>query len=228
VNYSPPGAPGLNVTYRFQGQFTAADPPTPWHVTGTLTTSGAGLPDCSVQYDATGQAAPTPSTSATAPSDHTNTYIATWGMANSDGAPGGLVGHDCAIAGFLDRPFAITVRVHDDGSGRGEVTVVGNGWNDGNIASRSPLPTRDLRDSVSSSGSFRVGGSRTYDNSLLEGDFTASWSGGVGGSRTRPAEFPLTIHQTWHRDRDFVSWLIGSGGPEDYNCSYDVRAVRQA
>ena len=105
--------------------------------------------------------------------------------------------------------------------------MVGLGINDGDIAPGSALPMRDLRGGISD-GSFRVGGSRTYDATLYEGDYTAHWSGSVGARRTRPAEFPLTISQTWVRDRDFVNWLRGSGGPEDYSCTYEVMAIRQA
>ena len=44
TTYAPPGAAGLVVTYRFQGQLTINDPPTPSTVTGTLSVSGSGIP----------------------------------------------------------------------------------------------------------------------------------------------------------------------------------------
>ncbi len=227
VSYSPPGAAGFSVTYRFQGQLTMNDPPTPSTVTGSLTVSGGGVPDCAVRYDASGQIAPTPTSSDPALSANSiTTYLATYGMANSADAPGGTVTRDCARSRFLDDPFAITIRVRE-GVDRGEVRVVGNGWNDGSVAWGSALPTRDLRGPVESDGSFAVGGDRTYDGTLLEGDFSARWSGNVAARRTRPAEFPLTIRQTWHRDRDFVNWLTASGGPEDFTCSFQVLAIRQ-
>jgi hypothetical protein len=152
--------------------------------------------------------------------------VATYGMANSAEAPGGRVSTGCAQARFLDNPFSITIRVREGVDG-GEVRVLGLGINDGDIAPRSALPMRDLRGGISD-GAFRVGGSRTYDASLYEGDYTAHWSGHVGARRTRPAEFPLTISQTWVRDRDFINWLGGSGGPEDYSCTFEVMAIRQA
>jgi hypothetical protein len=228
TTWEPPGAPGLVVTYRFQGQLTINDPPTPSTVTGTLTVSGSGIPDCAVQYDTSGQTEPTPTSSDPAPEPNpVTTYVATYGMANSADAPGsGVVTNGCARARFLDRPFSITIRVREGVDG-GEVRVLGLGINDGDIAPGSALPLRDLRGGISD-GAFRVGGSRTYDATLYEGDYTAHWSGRVGARRTRPAEFPLTINQTWVRDRDVINWLRGSGGPEDYSCTFEVRAVRQA
>jgi hypothetical protein len=227
TNWSPPGAPGLFVTYRFQGQLTMNDPPTPSTVTGTLTVSGGGAPDCVVQYDASGQIAPTPTSSDPAPSENSvTTYVATYGMADSVDAPGGTVTPGCAIARFLDNPFSVTIRVREGLDG-GEVRVVGLGIDDGTIAPASAVPMRDLRGAISD-GRFRVGGTRTYDASLYEGDFTAHWSGEVGARRTRPAAFLLTIRQTWVRDRDFINWLGGSGGPSDYSCTYEVTAIRQS
>jgi hypothetical protein len=227
VTNEPPGAPGLVVTYRFQGELMTNDPPTPWTVSGTLTTTGAGN-TCTVQYDASGQAAPTPSSSSSTnpPGSSITTYVATYGMANSVDAPGGEVTPDCARARFLDYPFSITVRVREGVDG-GEVRVVGGGGESGTRVSLfRPLPTIDLRGGLDS-GLFSVGGTTTYDD-VYEGTFTAHWSGGVGARRTRPAEFLLTIQESWDRDRDFISWLSGSGGPEDFNCSYEVMAIRQA
>ncbi len=225
TTWSPPGAPGLVVTYRFQGQLTINDPPTPSTVTGTLTVSGGGAPDCVVQYDVSGQTEPTPTSSDPAPSNSETTYVATFGSGATADYLGYVFTPDCVQSGIVDDPFTITIRVREGRDG-GEVRVVGTGWDDGTIAARSPLPMRDLRGGITD-GRFSVGGSRTYDGTLLEGDFTARWSGEVGARRTRPAEFPLTIRHTWHRDRDAINWLRGSGGPPDYSCSYDVTAVRQ-
>lgn len=225
TTWSPPGAPGLVVTYRFQGQLTMNDPPTPSTVSGTLTVSGGGAPDCVVQYDASGQTEPTPTSSDPAPSVGVTTYLATFGSGATADYLGYTFTRGCVQSGIVDNPFTITIRVREGRDG-GEVRVVGTGWDDGTIAARGPLPMRDLRGPITD-GRFSVGGSRTYDGALLEGEFTARWSGTVGARRTRPAEFPLTIQHTWQRDRGFINWLRGSGGPPDYSCSYDVTAVRQ-
>ena len=227
VTYEPPGAPGFVVTYRFQGQLSIQDPPTPTTVTGTLSvTVSGGVTYCTIQYDATGQDLPDSgsTTSTTAPSERTTTYIARFGT--------GLypvvdeTSSDCGRSRLLTEPWEITIRVRDEGSGRGQVTVERGGIPGAAITLYRPYPTEDLTAPVSPGGRFRVGGSKTYDN-FYSGDFTAYWSGDVGSSRTRPAEFQLRIQQNWDRQRDFFQWLNSSGGPDDFNCSIEVAAVRQ-
>ncbi|MGZ8752465.1 MAG: DUF6777 domain-containing protein [Acidimicrobiia bacterium] len=228
VTYEPPGAPGLVVTYRFQGQLTIEAPPTPSTLTGTLTATGAGN-TCSVQYDATGQdlGNSEPSTTSTAPSEHITTYIATFGMAGSADPVVEERTTPCGRSQIFWAPWAITIRVRDEGTGRGEVTVEAAGYGGAPIAIYNPHPTADATGPVSPLGTFRVGGNRTYDHHYA-GEFTSHWSGGVGASRTRPAEFLVKIHQTWDRDQDFFQWLNSSGGPDDFTCTYEVTAFRQA
>ena len=226
VSYEPPGAPGLTVTYHFTGTLETPDPPTPWRLTGTLTVSGAGVPTCGIAYDASGQSAPTPSPSQPLPPTAPTTYVATYGMAGSADAPGGVTTSGCARSGMLDQPFSITIRVREGVDG-GEVRVVGDGGpGSGTVAFGRAVPRTDLRGGLSD-GRFSVGGSVTYDDDL-QGNFSSRWSGGVGARRTRPAEFQLRIHQTWELDRDVVAWLTDSGGPDDFDCTYDVLAIRQA
>jgi hypothetical protein len=225
VVYEPPSAPGLTVTYRFQGQLTIADPPTPSTLTGTLTTTGGGE-TCVVQYDATGQDLPdsSPTTATTAPTERTTTYIARYAAGDSPVVTSESNGCDRSLL-LNEDPWEITIRVRDGRDGRGEVTVEGGGYGGDPIALFNPRPTANATGPVTN-GRFRVGGMRTYSLHYA-GDFTAYWSGDVGSSRTHPAEFPLRIHQNWDRQQDFFQWLNSSGGPDDFNCSFAVTAVRQ-
>ncbi len=168
-------------------------------------------------------AGPTPAAVAT------TTYLADSSRPGGADDPGDATTGDCASAAFLASPFTITVRVRNDGGrGRGEVTVVGNGWNDADVSIRSPLPTRDLHDSVSPTGTFSVGGSRHYDGDADQGAFSSRWSGDLGTGRRLPTSFPLTIRRTWVRDVHVVPWLTSSGGPDDSSCVYVVTANRQS
>jgi hypothetical protein len=152
----------------------------------------------------------------------TTTYLATY-QPSAAGTGG------CRRSGLLDDPFTITVRVRDGATAEtGVVTIEGDGSNHGSVDLGSPLPTANVTDLVGIAGTFSAGSRRTYDTPTREGVLNAHWSGGLGDSLPRPAEFPLTVRQTWARDPGFVAWLSSSGGPEHFYCAFDVVAVRQS
>lgn len=157
----------------------------------------------------------------------TTTYVATYQPAGVGDPATASMTDGCRRSGLLDEPFTMILRVRD-GVRAAAVTVEGTGTNDGSVALGSPQPSAAVTDPVGPTGTFSAGGRRTYGTSTREGVLNARWSGRLGRSLPRPAEFPLTIRQTWARDPDFVAWLNSSGGPEDFSCAYDVVAARQA
>jgi len=195
---------------------SADDPPAP----------APAPPDTDTDADYPGAVAPASDYPLGKP-EITTTYVATYQPSGAgDPAAAGITG-GCRRSGLLDEPFTITLRVRD-GVGTDAVTVEGDGSNDGFVALGSPLPTTAVTDPVGPTGTFSAGGRRTYDTSTREGVLNARWSGRPGRSVSGPAEFPLTIRQSWARDPRFVAWLSTSGGPEDFSCAYEVVAVRQA